>query len=288
MQFDLNLLAASILCLLPLAFALMVIFKERKRQHNLNTVPFKELQRRPAGETLRIKLEDLDDRISDQTTMLMLLPVITVPALFAIHPKEFVTPSVFFIFSAGWAWFYGSKLSKTLKCRSNYKLGFDGERYVAEELSRLIAHNFEIYHDVPFDGFNLDHVLVGSAGIFAVETKTRRKPVNELGNKEYRVLFDGKCLQWPMGSDNHGIEQAANNGRTLSKWLSRAVGENVNVIAILTLPGWMVDRKAPFDGVYVLNPKEICRVCSSGRANLSEQLVRRICHQLDQKCRIAV
>jgi len=28
-----------------------------------------------------------------------------------------------------------------------------------EELTGLIAFGFEIYHDVPFDGFNIDHVL---------------------------------------------------------------------------------------------------------------------------------
>jgi hypothetical protein len=32
---------------------------------------------------------------------------------------------------------------------------------MGEKLSRLIALGFEIYHDVPFDKFNVDHVLVG-------------------------------------------------------------------------------------------------------------------------------
>jgi len=288
MQIDLNLLFAAILCLSPLALVLTVLFRKRKEQREFRRAPFKELQRRPAGETLRIKLEELDENISDQIAKLMMLPFILVIVLFALHPKELITPSVFFVFSVGWAGFYGVKLLKTLKTRSNYKLGFEGERYVAEELSRLIGVGFEIYHDIPFDGFNIDHVLVSSAGVFAVETKTRRKPVDESGNKEYRVLFDGKFLQWPWGPDNYGIEQAANNARTLSKWLSGAVGESVGATAILTLPGWMVDRKAPYDGVYVLNPKEIYQVCSSGRANLSDQLVHRICYQLDQKCRVTV
>jgi len=267
---------------------LVVIFRKRKQQLDSAKAPFKELQRRPAGEALRIKLEELDDKISEQIALLTAFPLLLSLGQLIFQTKNILTLPLDFIFSAAWSGFWGLKLLKRLSERSNYKLGFDGERYVAEELSRLMGLNFEIYHDVPFDGFNIDHVLVGSAGVFVVETKTRRKPVDESGNKEYRVQFDGKFLQWPWGSDNYGIEQAANNARTLSKWLCGAVGENVGVTAILTLPGWMVDRKAPFDGVYVLNPKEIYQVCSSARANLSDQLVRRICHQLYQKCRVVV
>jgi len=39
------------------------------------------------------------------------------------------------------------------------QLGFDGERYVGEALTPLVADGFEIYHDSPFEGFNIDHVL---------------------------------------------------------------------------------------------------------------------------------
>jgi hypothetical protein len=50
----------------------------------------------------------------------------------------------------------------------------------------------------------------------------------------------------------------------------------------------MVDRKVPSDGLYVLNPKEIYGVCSSQPEKLTEPHITRICHQLDQKCRIEV
>jgi hypothetical protein len=266
----------------------MIVFRKQAHRRVSSKAPFSELLRRPAGETLRIKIENLDDKISEQITMLVTLPTMMALCLFTIHPIGFVVPVLFCVVSAGWAGVWGMKSFRTLRERANYKLGFDGERYVAEELSRLIALGFEIYHDVPFDNFNIDHVLVGPPGIFVVETKTRRKPVAESGNKEYHVLFDGKFLQWPWGADSHSIKQAANNSQTLAIWLSGAVGETVGTTAILTLPGWMVDRKAPYDGVYVLNPKEIHQVCSGREQRLTSQLIGRICHQLDQKCRVAV
>jgi hypothetical protein len=266
----------------------MVIFRKRKRQREFSRAPFKELQRRPAGETIRIKLEALDDKINDETLGLILFPLLLILGLPVLHPKDFITPVLFFVISAGSSAFFGVRLFKLLRSRTNYRLGFEGERFVGEELSRLIVLGFEIYHDVPFDGFNIDHVLVGPRGVFVVETKTRRKPVNESGNIKFQVQFDGKFLQWPWGADSYGIEQAKNNVKTLATWLNSAAGENVWATPILTLPGWLVERKVPSDAIHVLNPKEIYQVCSTYPEKLTEPQIRRICHQLDQKCRIAV
>jgi hypothetical protein len=65
------------------------------------------------------------------------------------------------------------------------------------------------------------------------------------------------------------------------------VGDPVTATAVLTLPGWMVDRKAPVKNVHVLNPKEIIKLCR-GEGRLSDNLIKRICHQLGQKCRLEV
>jgi hypothetical protein len=288
MQINLNVLIGAVLCLLPLALALAVIIRRRKQQKEFSRVPFKELQRRPAGEALRIKLESLDDKINDATLGLFLFPMLMINGLFALHPKDFITPVLFFVISAGSSAFFGVRLFGLLRSRANYRLGFEGERFVGEELSRLIVLGFEIYHDVPFDGFNIDHVLVGPRGVFIVETKTRRKPVNESGNTKFQVQFDGKFLQWPWGADSYGIEQAKNNAKTLANWLSSAVGENVWATPILTMPGWLVERKITGEAIHVLNPKEIYQVCSSYPEKLTEPQIQRICHQLDQKCRIVV
>ena len=155
-------------------------------------------------------------------------------------------------------------------------------------MSLLIAAGFEIYHDVPFDGYNMDHVLVGPRGVFVVETKTQRKPLDKTGKKQYRVEFDGKFLRWPWGKDEYGVEQAKNNAKTLAKWLTSATGENVYVKPILTLPGWLVDRTGPGNDLYAVNPKQIYGVCSTEPEKLAGPQIKRICHELDQKCRIEV
>jgi len=236
-----------------------------------------------------LKLAELEERIQDQAILLVFVPVTLGMFAWRTGWSGWTTATVTVLLSAAWCAFFGFRLSRLGTARANYSLGFDGERFVGEELTRLIAQGFEVYHDVPFDGFNIDHVLVGPRGVFAVETKTRRKPIGESGVKEYRVEYTGAHLQWPGGrTDSRGIEQAANNAKTLAQWLSSAVGDPVAVMPILTLPGWLVERRAPPTRVHVVNPKEIVKVCQSEPEHLSENLVRRICHQLDQKCRITV
>ena len=71
----------------------------------------------------------------------------------------------------------------------------------------------------------------------------------------------------------------------LSSWLSRATGDTVRAQPMVTIPGWYIDRRSP-DGVPVLNPKEV-RTYLQGRKEcvLSDKLIQRICHQVEQKCR---
>ena len=41
------------------------------------------------------------------------------------------------------------------------------------------------------DKFNIDHVIIGPAGVYAVETKARRKPETGKGRSDARVVYDG-------------------------------------------------------------------------------------------------
>ena len=287
-QIDYTLIAAAILCVLPAALIVAVILRKIK-QHRANRLPpFKELRRRPAGESLRIKLESLEQQLDDKIMLLLAFPCALIIVVFMVKPRSFMACFVLFSFSLIWTLFFRGSVTRLLEERWKYQLGFDGERYVGEELSRLIAHGFEIYHDVPFDGFNMDHVLVGPQGVFVVETKTRSKPVDGTGEKEFRVQFNGKSLRWPWGEEKHDIEQARNNAATLSNWLTKAIGDTVKVSPILTLPGWWIERSVPLSDLYILNPREITRIYDSTKITLDQEMIRRICYQLDQKCRIEI
>ena len=267
---------------LPLFLAIWIVGMHHRKQRARSKLPFDGLRRRPAGESLRARIEGFDEKINETILWLWVVPLVT-GVIVGAKPMPAASGWFLFLIACVWVGIWAWKLSKTYKQRCNYLLGFDGERYVAEELSILIADGFEVFHDAQFDGFNVDHMLVGKRGVFVVETKTRRKPVDE-GRKKWEVEFDGAVLHWPMGPDAHGIAQAQNNASTVSQWLSKAVGEHVPVHAILTLPGWWVHRKAPCSGVDILNPKEIAKRCASSKETLSDNLVKRVVYQLEQKC----
>jgi nuclease-like protein len=52
--------------------------------------------------------------------------------------------------------------------------GAAGEELVGEALDGLREHGWFALHDVELGGGNIDHVLVGPAGIFTIETKSHR------------------------------------------------------------------------------------------------------------------
>jgi nuclease-like protein len=56
------------------------------------------------------------------------------------------------------------------------KLGRDGERCVGQFLERLREGGGQVFHDIPGEGFNLDHVVISPHGLFVIETKTVSKP----------------------------------------------------------------------------------------------------------------
>jgi hypothetical protein len=171
-----------------------------------------------------------------------------------------------------------------LKRRRDYALGFSGERLVGEELGKLAAHGCHVFHDVPTDGLgNIDHVVVSRSGVFAVETKTRRKGRGVRSEADHVVVFDGYSLTFPHCKDTHGLEQARRNARWLATHLTKATGEATAVEPVLTLPGWYVKRRGKGE-VRVLNHKEL-RGGLNGNAALSPEQVQRVVHQLDQRCR---
>ena len=174
----------ALLLLLPPAALLVSFSRQRQRNAEAALAPFTELRRRPAGESLRVQIDELNDHIHRWMVTAASMPVI-IGLILAGQPAPDALSGLLFFLSA--ALFCGAAqrgLFPLLRRRSCYKLGYQGERYVAEELNRLMAFGYQAFHDVPFDNGNMDHVLVGPTGVFVIETKTPRKPaVPEGGEK---------------------------------------------------------------------------------------------------------
>jgi nuclease-like protein len=142
-----------------------------------------------------------------------------------------------------------------------------------------------VFHDVRAEGFNIDHVVIGAAGVFAVETKARPKRPHGTGSQGATVTYDGSVLHFPGWQEREPLEHAKSRAEWLRRWLTSAVGEPVDVKPVLALPGWFVDRKASGD-VIVINPKNATFLATRrGGHELAAQIIQRLAHQLEQRCR---
>ena len=176
------------------------------------------------------------------------------------------------------------KLIQIAKTRLKYRLGLEAEMAAGQELNQLLRSGYWVFHDLPAENFNIDHVVVGSNGVFALETKGRAKPGKDVKDA-WKVKYDGERLLFPGWTETKPLAQAERQAKWLQQWLSSAVGEPVGVRPVLVLPGWWVERTSP-KGMPVINAKNPEKLFRSlGKTQLSDKLVQQIVHQLDQRCR---
>jgi len=273
---------------LPVAAVIYTIWRERKKESLKSLLPFDELQRRPAGESTRLVSEKFGEEIDVWLMTLVFIPVLFSIALISQPKIGYAQVALFFVAAAMVAAIAQSRLRPLLNKFRKYRLGFQGERYVAEELNLLMLDGYHVFHDVPFEKFNIDHVVVGPNGVFAVETKTRRKPVSERGEKHYKVAFNAGALQFANYRDTKSLDQIGRNVQTLAKWLTLATADRTTVVGIITIPGWWVTPYAD-ENLIVVNPGQI-RTYVLGRCGntIDAPRIQRACYQLQQKCQLSL
>jgi Nuclease-related domain len=278
--------AYAALLFLPLG----AIYYWRKRLADKRRSPLTQKLLRAPGETLRKELDEARDDMLMNMLMLPVLPLL----IYALHisqsyfmgGKETVLrTAISVLFGVGSVAYLFFHILKQHKRANILRQGYEGEVAVAQELNQLMRDGAYVFHDVPADGFNIDHVIVGRKGVYAVETKSRMKPNRERGGEDANVFFDGQRLQFPGWSETKPLEQATRQARWLEQWLSNAVGEMVKVRPVLALPGWHIDRQASSDIVFTNGKNATSTFGKLFHASLSEEMTKRIAHQLEQRCR---
>jgi hypothetical protein len=132
--------------------------------------------------------------------------------------------------------------------------GAVGEEWTANELARLPAYEWSVYHDVPNGRGNWDHIVVGPAGVFVIDSKNFGQParVTELG------LVSGR------------IQCSAHKARTsavrLKELIEERAGVTVWVQPVFAVWGDLRDGFVERDGV-VYTPGRVVADVISARPN---------------------
>ena len=269
----------------PALILLAAVSIERwRRKRRGERQPLSEKLLRPAGYSLQRKLEDLDDSFNGWFMGAFLASLLAI-GTFAITPKDALSGILFLIcFGLGAAACAVMAWRRLLDMRMK-RMGLLGEQAVAEALQSLLPLRYQVFHDLPGqDNWNIDHVVVGPTGVFAVETKYRTKRPGKAGGRDNEAVFDGNRIQFPSSYDADAPKQADANARWLATMLSKATGERVTVQPIVALPGWWVTLKAKSD-VKVLSGKQVSNFIAKEPARLSDKEIRQISFQLEQRCR---
>lgn len=248
--------------------------------------PFTSNFLRSPGESLNRQIMEISDKMMEHLVMTLMAPILLYALLYSRNVKFSASVNMVFIIGGiGFIGYHLFRLISLINLRQSYRLGYEGEIAVGQELNQLMRDGYYVYHDFPAGKFNIDHIVVGTSGVFAVETKARSKMPSDNSNIDYKVTYDGNRLHFPKGTDVKSIQQAKGQAAWLSKWLNNAVGEAVAVRPVLALPGWYVERTSS-NGIAVINPKNFRSIAKPKDGTvLSDQMIKRIVHQLEQKCR---
>jgi hypothetical protein len=133
-----------------------------------------------------------------------------------------------------------------------WRIGADGEQAVAAQLSKL-GQEWRTIHAVPVGerGSDIDHVVIGPAGVFTVNAKNHPDATIWVGRNTFIV----------NGNRTHYIRNSRHEAARASRLLADVAGRQVHVRAIIAVLGaqhGLTIKDQPRDGtVHILPAKKI-------------------------------
>jgi hypothetical protein len=279
-----------LLIILPMFAAVAVVFLIRLWQkRDGRRSPLSDRLHHGPGEQLRRELKKSDDGIDEALMSLsfigpFLLCAWALPKLDWTKINFGLGEWILTIFFVGMLLWAIHKITRLVAKRKRLREGLDAELMTAQLLIPLASKGCQVFHDIPADGFNLDHVVIGPHAVYLIETKSRKKAGK--GKQSANVEYDGKALRFPDHVSSKPVDQARHEARWLAEFLRGAAGEKVPVVPVVALPGWYVNstRDAHLSDVVVLNPTmHSTFTARRGAALLSESLRNRVAYALMQR-----
>lgn len=224
---------------------------------NLKTrSPLKDKPLRLPGQSVAEERENLlEDSVGQPMVLALFFVLIAALEWWRVYTGMSPNPIVFSGAALVTVIYAAFRIKRALPKLRNLRQALEGERAVGQFLERLREQGFHVFHDVVGTGFNVDHVLVGPAGVFTIETKTWSKPVTG----KAQLVFDGETIRaGGFEPDRDPIVQAKAQASWVRALLLESTGRTVDVRPVIVFPGWFViNSTGSFRDIWVLEPKAL-------------------------------
>lgn len=196
------------------------------------------------------------------------------------QPAPWVYSAAALVFLGIFAWRF-AKMRPELR---DLRLAIDGEKVVGQFLEALREKGYRVFHDLVSEGFNIDHVIIGPAGIFTIETKTWSKPAKG----EARIVFDGERLTaGGHEPDRNPVVQAVAQAGWLRELLAESTGRRFDVKPVVVFPGWFIEQTSQSTKkLWVLNPKALPDFLVNEGVRLSAEDIKLAAYHLSRHIRV--
>ena len=137
------------------------------------------------------------------------------------------------------------RLIRTIVSWRQVRFMRDASIAIGHQLQSIASEHGRVYHDVRTSAGVIDHVLVGQAGIYAVNVVARRRfkrAATSLADNEVSFSNTDKTVS---------IVNALAATRRLEKELGRTIDKNLRVRSVIAVPGWDIQDQYGNDHLLV-------------------------------------
>lgn len=147
-------------------------------------------------------------------------------------------------------------------------------------LEELRIDGYKPIHDIVGGNFNVDHVLVGPAGVFAIETKFRSGK-GEITFQNGEGLFVGERAE-----EKDCLKQARGNAAAVSQIIKKTCGKREWVTPLVVFVGeWRVKDDWRDTDVRVFTPDRLGRYIRNQQPKLKRSEIELIASHLERSAK---
>ena len=172
----------------------------------------------------------------------------------------------------------GVKMWRTKEKIKPLRLGQIGEEAVGQFLEeKLRPAGYQVLHDILSDNFNVDHVAIGPAGIYTIETKTHSKPAKG----QCFVTYDGEKVKVNgFQPDRDPVTQAKAEAGWLQDLIKASTGKKFKVQPVVLYPGWFITASVEWPEVWVLNEISFVNTVAKFKCQIDDADIHLITYHL--------